>query len=118
MSEPRVTPEMQDAGLQALLGSVAAEKLEELGVDPRQLVARIYSEMAKLQWLPIQNAPRSSTSSVMLGYFGPQGFTVGIGRFVPPDDDVSSGEWSTQAWWGKPPTHWMPLPPAPQRVEA
>ena len=117
MSDVVVNGGMLEAGLQALLAIIPAETLEQQDVDPRQLVISIYRAMAPHQWNPIATARLGATENVILGCFLPQGFMVGIGRYVPADDDTGTGRWSTESWWGRPPSHWMPMLPQPPKPE-
>lgn len=117
MTKPTVNPRMRDAGIAALLELVPAEVLEETGIDPAQLVEKVYAAMLPWQWEPIRSASRSTDKNVMLGHFGKRGFEVGIGRYVNENDDTASGQWSTESWWGTPPSHWMPMPPQPPEAE-
>ena len=113
MSE--VTTTMNEAGVAAALQILPGDVFRDRGIDPTEFVTRVFSAMASNLWRPIDTAPKSTEDSIMLGVVDETGFSQGIGRWVSPDDD-NPGMWSTQSWWGKPPTHWMPMPAPPPKA--
>lgn len=112
MSETRVNQQMVEAGLAAVLEQLPIEVFNERSIDPEGFVIAVFQAVARREWQPIETAPRSS-GNLMLGLVDPSGFKVGIGLWVDEDDDSGAGNWSTESWWGKPPTHWRPMPPPP-----
>jgi hypothetical protein len=92
-------------------GIAAAGDRLEAGTEAERLVAAIFTAMARQQWRPIATAPVNGTD-ILLGAVAGEEFLRGIGRWVPPEDDVG-GSWSIETWWRRAPTHWQPLPPAP-----
>jgi hypothetical protein len=115
MNAPRVNEEMLGAGVATALNQLPKEMFDEHSVDPAAFVVAVFQAMALREWQPIETAPHG-TANVMLGLIGPTDFKVGIGMWTDEGDDSGQGKWSTEAWWGQPPTHWrpMPVPPMPE----
>ncbi len=61
-------------------------------------------------WHSIKTAPKDKT--ILLGLLTEDGFLQGIG-YWEVRDELGAGIWSTQEWWGQPPTHWSPIPSPP-----
>jgi hypothetical protein len=118
MNEALISEAMLEAGIETLLEQLPIEVFNERSIDPAELVVTMFQAMSRKEWLPIRTAPQTGMS-VMLAVVGPTAAEakVGIGMWADDGDDSGSGRWSTEAWWGKPPTHWRPMPRAPQPPE-
>jgi hypothetical protein len=103
---------MVESGVAALLEQLPAEVLAERSLQPADVAVAVYQAMSGEEWQPIATAPRIARN-VLLGLVGPSGFQIGIGTWVDANDDSGGGNWSTESWWGKPPTHWRELPAPP-----
>jgi len=114
MAENLATVEMIEAGIVAAEEVIPEEVVEKNEIDLGRLAMAVFDAMTAAQWRGIGTAPQHSQHNIMLGYLGPKGFEIGIGRYVVENDDSSGGQWSTESWWGAPPTHWMPMPQAPR----
>ena len=114
MTKARINEQMVKAGVAAALEQLPIEVFNERSIDPAGFVIPVFQAMARREWQHIETAPRSGVN-LMLGLAGPSGFKEGIGLWVDAeeDDDSGAGNWSTESWWGKPPTHWRPMPPPP-----
>lgn len=110
----QVNARMLEAGVAALVDRLPAGVLAEHAVEPNELVTAVYRAMAGEEWLPIATAPRVGRN-LMLALVEPSNLQVGIGLWADSNDDTGAGGWSTESWWGKPPTHWreLPAPPLP-----
>lgn len=106
------TADMVSAGVDTAVQLLPAELFAERGVDPAAFVQSLYQAMIAEQWRAIGSAPRDGTD-LLLGTFEPSGFVTGIGRWMSGDEEMNNGSWSTEGWWGRPPTHWMPMPMHP-----
>ena len=113
MDEARVNVGMVQAGTEAVLERLPIEVFDERSIDPGEFVTAVFKAMAGREWETIENAPRNG-STVLLAVADPSDVKVGIGMWVDAGDDTGTGTWSTEGWWGKPPTHWRPIPPAPR----
>ncbi len=116
MEETRVNEEMVEAGVAAALTQLPVEVFNERSIDPAGFAVAVFQAMAREEWQPIETAPRS-TVNLILGLRGPSDFKVGIGLWVDEGDESGAGTWSTEGWWGKPPTHWRQMPPPPPPSE-
>ncbi|WP_338469046.1 DUF551 domain-containing protein [Sphingomonas sp. gentR] len=92
----------------AAIGQEAATTLETL----RQENARL----REAGWRDIESVPIGKTMFVVIGVTDGNGFTGGQPYTTDPccvwrNEDGSFARWNHH--W--PPTHWMPLPPAPAR---
>ena len=56
------------------------------------------------EWQPIETAPKDE--SIILVYSTEDGWAVAT---------WNDGNWWTDGGWSHYPTHWMPLPPAPEQ---
>ena len=63
-------------------------------------------------WQPIETAPRDGTVVIL---FNADQRLVDAGHWTPYEHcfEVSLGDW----WYTGDCTHWMPLPPAPDRLQ-
>jgi len=100
------------AGVDAAVEQLSPEIFSERGLDPAAFVQAIYAAMIAQQWRPIAAAPRDGTD-LLLAVHQPSGFVSGIGRWMSGEDEMNTGSWSTEGWWGRPPTHWMHMPTPP-----
>ena len=73
-----------------------------------------------MEWQPIETAPKDGTE--ILAYFGPHTGVVQV-SWNSPDydgfklwvvDDRKHGPYYLRGYSNPYPTHWMPLPPAPE----
>lgn len=120
------TREMRKAG-QAHTGAVSATYRDMLAAAPTPTVA---ADAAAPNWQPIETAPKTRRT-LLLGYSNSAGkWRTVRGQWMSADyiaeywedpDDVEPGWFETSAaaddvpnCWGIEPTHWMPLPAAPQ----
>jgi hypothetical protein len=115
MNETPISEPMLEAGVEALLEQLPIEVFNERSIDPAELVVTMFQAMSRKEWLPIRTAPQTGMN-VLLAVEGatPAEAKVGIGMWADDGDDSGSGRWSTEAWWGKSPTHWRPMPRPPQ----
>ena len=115
MNHNEVNQRMLDGGVAVLVEQLGPELFAERSLEPAELAVAVYWAMASEEWQPIATAPRGS-GNLLLGLLEPAGLKVGIGTWVDSNDDSGTGNWSTQSWWGKPPTHWRALPVPPSET--
>lgn len=72
------------------------------------------------QWQPIDTAPKDGTKIDLWGFEFGAGFVgspkprrfIGC-KYIPPSERWNRGQWWHPNYGNIEPTHWMPLPPAP-----
>lgn len=94
------------------LNGMGSEREAALMSKVEQLERELEAVRKDVQWRPIETAPRDKTIVALLRLNGDGSFTYGYGYYVPMDGWRC---WAHHEY--KPPTHWMPLPPAPDAAK-
>ena len=78
--------------------------------EARTLIPELIAALEQFQWQPIETAKRDEMRSVLL--LTPEGIQIGWWSDRAANWLADDGEYL----WADP-THWMPLPPAPEVVK-